>query len=172
MTQLVLVGLMGAGKSAVGALVAACTGRTFVDVDVVIEGRTGKTVRVLWEEGGEAAYRHVESQVVLETLAGQTEVVLAAPGGVVLDPAVRTALAGAFVVWLRAHPATLAARVRGDDHRPLLGEHPREVLAALAEERGALYAEVADVVVDTDDRDAVTVAELVLAALRQRTAAG
>lgn len=172
MTQLVLVGLMGAGKSAVGSLVAASTGRPFVDVDVVIERRTGKTVRALWEEGGEAAYRHIESQVVLETLAGHKEIVLAAPGGVVLDPAVRGGVAGAFVVWLRADPATLAARIRGDDRRPLLGEHPREVLAALAEERGALYADVADAVVETDDRDAETVAELVLAALRQRTAAG
>ena len=65
MKPVVLVGLMGSGKSTVGALVAQRTGRAFVDVDVVIAARTGKTVRELWEEGGEAAYRHLESEAVL-----------------------------------------------------------------------------------------------------------
>ena len=108
MTAVVLVGLMGAGKSSVGSVVAARMGVTFVDVDVAIVGGTGKTVRELWEQGGEPAYRYLESKVVLDTLAEERDVVLAAPGGVVLDPAVRAALADAFVVWLRTNPATLA----------------------------------------------------------------
>jgi shikimate kinase len=161
-----LVGLMGAGKSTVGALVAARSGRTFVDVDDVIASRTGKTVRELWEEGGEGAYRDLESKVVLEALSARPDVVLAVPGGAVLDSAVRAALAGAFVVWLRADPVTLAVRVRHDDHRPLLGDRPREVLATMAQERRGLYAEVADLVVDTDGHDPVSVADVVLDALR------
>ena len=112
MRQVVLVGLMGSGKSSVGALVAARTGRAFVDVDIVIARETGKTVRELWEAGGEAAYRRLESEAVLRVLAGQAPSVLAAPGGVVLDPTVRAALAGHFVVWLRTRPTTLAGRVR------------------------------------------------------------
>jgi shikimate kinase len=167
-TAVVLVGLMGAGKSAVGALVAAATGRSFVDVDIAIAGKTGKTVRELWEEGGEAAYRHLESQAVLDALARSDDVVLAAPGGSVLDPAVRVALGPAFVVWLRADPATLAKRVEHDDHRPLLGDHPLEVLTSMAAERAGLYGAVADMVVDTDGRDAQAVAGEVIDELERR----
>jgi len=163
----VLVGLMGAGKSTVGALVAEKAGLTYVDVDRIIESRTGRTVRELWEQGGEAAYRKLESDVVLETLH-RDDVVLAAPGGVVLDPVVRSALEPAFVVWLRAEPATLAARVHTDDHRPLLGEHPLQVFNEMRDARAGLYAQVADVVVDTDHRDAETVARQILDALAAR----
>ena len=68
MTAIVLVGLMGSGKTTVGRLVAEATGRELVDVDVAITARTGKTVRQLWEEGGEAAYRSLERDEVLATL--------------------------------------------------------------------------------------------------------
>jgi shikimate kinase len=166
MTPVVLVGLMGSGKSTVGALVAKALGLTFVDVDRVIGQRTGKTVRQLWEEGGEAAYRQLESDVVLQTLR-RHDVVLAAPGGAVLDPMVRSALRDAFVVWLRAEPATLAARVHDDDHRPLLGEQPFAVLTKMADERAELYEQVADLVVDTDQEDAETVAAQVVDRIRQ-----
>jgi shikimate kinase len=167
-TAVAIVGLMGAGKSSVGALVASATGRDFVDVDRTIAARTGKTVRELWEEGGEPAYRHLESQVVLETLARGDEVVLAAPGGTVLDPDVRAALGRAFVVWLRADPSTLATRVEHDDHRPLLGDRPLEVLTSMASERSGLYDTVADLVVDTDGLDADAVADKVLDELDRR----
>ena len=155
MTPVVIVGLMGAGKSSVGALVATATGRPFVDVDLAIEAGTGKTVRELWEEGGEPAYRHLESQAVLKTLERGDDVVLAALGA-------------AFVVWLRADPATLATRVEHDDHRPLLGDRPFEVLTSMAAERDSLYGSVADLVVDTDGRDADTVAAAVLDELDRR----
>jgi shikimate kinase len=163
-----MVGLMGAGKSSVGARVGAATGRSLVDVDRAIEQRTGKTVRELWEVGGEPAYRNLESEVVLDTLARDDDVVLAAPGGAILDPAVRAALGPAFVVWLRADPATLASRVEHDNHRPLLGDRPLDVLTAMASERAELYRSVSDLVVDTDGRDAVTVAGAVLDELERR----
>jgi shikimate kinase len=163
-----MVGLMGAGKSSVGARVAAATGRSFVDVDRAIEQRTGKTVRELWEVGGEPAYRHLESEVVLDTLGRDDDVVLAAPGGAILDPAVRAALGRAFVVWLRADPATLASRVEHDDHRPLLGDRPLAVLTSMASERAGLYRSVSDLVVDTDGRDAAVVADTVLEELERR----
>src|ERR1700733_14472658 len=118
---------MGSGKSTVGARVAAATGRTLIDTDAAISTMTGKAVRQLWEEGGEAAYRHMESEVVLEALRGTVPCVIVAPGGVVLDLVVRAALLDAFVVWLRTDPATLAERVRPGDHRPLLADRPLEV---------------------------------------------
>jgi shikimate kinase len=152
---------MGSGKSTVGALVAQRTARVLIDVDAAIVARTGKTVRELWEEGGEAAYRHLESQEVLMSLGSSTPAVLAAPGGVVLDPAVRAALQGALVVWLRTSPSTLAGRVRTGDHRPLLGDRPYEALAAMSESRLHLYEDVATAVIDTDDVAPEALADMV-----------
>jgi shikimate kinase len=168
--QVVLVGLMGSGKSTVGALVAARTGRVFVDVDIVIARETGKTVRELWEQGGEAAYRKLESDAVLRVLAGDTPSVLAAPGGVVLDPTARAALADHFVVWLRTRPTTLAGRVHVGDHRPLLGDKPADVLAVMADERSDLYRQVATATLDTDDRAPDAVAEAVVGLLADQPA--
>jgi shikimate kinase len=165
---LVLVGLMGSGKSTVGALVAQRTGRTLVDVDTVITARMSKTVRELWEEGGEAAYRYLESDVVLEVLREDTPTVLAAPGGVVLDPLVRAALADNLVVWLRTSPSTLAGRVRPGDHRPLLEDRPAETFAAMAEMRSELYREVATAIIDTDDRAPEAIADEVVGLLARR----
>jgi shikimate kinase len=168
--QVVLVGLMGSGKSTVGALVAARTSRVFVDVDIIIARETRKTVRELWEQGGEAAYRELESDAVLRVLAGDVPSVLAAPGGVVLNPAVRAALAGHFVVWLRTSPATLAGRVHVGDHRPLLGDKPADVLAVMADERSVLYRQVATATLDTDDRAPDAVADAVVGLLADQPA--
>ena len=158
---------MGAGKSTVGRLLADATGRELVDVDVVIAARTGRTVRQLWEEGGEAAYRSLESDAVLTAL-GRDDVVIAAPGGVIVDGVVRDALADAFVVWLRAAPPVLGTRVHRGDHRPLLGPDPAGDLATMATDRGALYASVADLTIDTDDRAPEAVLTTVLEHLPDR----
>ena len=168
MKTVVLVGMMGSGKSTVGALVAQRTGRALVDVDAVITARMSKTVRELWEEGGEAAYRYLESDVVLEVLRDDTPTVLAAPGGVVLDPVVRAALADSIVVWLRTSPSTLAGRVRPGDHRPLLEDSPAETFAAMAATRSELYRQVATATIDTDDRAPETVADEVVGLLARR----
>ncbi len=171
MQTLVLVGLMGSGKSTVGALVAQRTGRKFVDVDAVITARMNKTVRELWEEGGEAAYRYLESEVVLEVVREDAPTVLAAPGGVVLDPLVRAALADCVVVWLRTSPSTLAGRVRPGDHRPLLGDEPAEAFAAMAEMRSELYRQVATAILDTDELVPESIADVVLGLLGSNPAA-
>jgi shikimate kinase len=163
---IVLIGLMGSGKSSVGALLAERTGLRLVDVDLEILASTGRTVRELWEEGGEAAYRRLESRVVLETIGSTEATVLAAPGGAILDPAVQAALGETFVVWLRASPGTLSARVRPDDHRPLLEDDPFPVLATMEARRADLYERTADLVVDTDQLDAAAAASVILEALR------
>jgi shikimate kinase len=124
-----------------------------------------KTVRELWEAGGEAAYRYLESEVVLETLREDTPTVLAAPGGVVLDPLVRAALADSLVVWLRTSPSTLAGRVRPGDHRPLLEDRPAQTFAAMAEMRSELYRQVATAIIDTDGRAPESIADEVLGLL-------
>jgi len=164
--HVVLVGLMGVGKSAVGPELAERLDRPYADSDRDIEARTGRTVREIFEEDGEAAFRRLESEVLAEALAEGRPAVVAAAGGVVLDPANRRLLRErAWAVWLRADPAVLATRVGDSDHRPLLRDDPEGTLRRLAAERAPLYAEVADLTVDVDARSAHEVVEEILAAV-------
>jgi shikimate kinase len=162
--HVVLVGMMGAGKTTVGQVVAARLGRRFVDSDELIEARTGQTVREIFETAGEPAFRALETEALIEALDDPTPLVIAAAGGVVLRPENRAALerSDALVVWLSADPAVLADRVRVGDHRPLLGDDPEAVLRRLAPARKEWYEEVADAVVETDHASTDEVVERVL----------
>jgi shikimate kinase len=164
--HVVLVGMMGSGKTRVGEELATRLGVRFVDSDEQIERREGRTVREIFEADGEAAFRKLETDALVEAVGYAERTVIAAAGGVVLDPANRELLRRAgTVVWLRARPEVLAERVREGDHRPLLGEDALGALRQLDAQRASLYAEVADAVLDVDDLspdDAVArVAELV-----------
>lgn len=163
--QIVLVGLMGVGKSTVGRRLADSLGLEFIDVDDVILARTGRTVRQLWQSGGEAAYRDLERDVVLQTLGRDERSVLAAPGGVVMDRDVRRAFVApdVVVVWLRGSLSTLVARAQPGDHRPLLGDKPADVLASMARGRKAYFEEIADTTVDVDGLDPHALTSRVLA---------
>ena len=151
--HLVLVGMMGVGKTTIGTAVAARLGRRFVDSDELIEARAGRTVREIFESDGEPAFRQLETEALVEALADPDPLVIAAAGGVVLRPENRAALehSGAFVVWLKADPSVLAGRVHVGDHRPLLGDDPEAALRRLLPQRVRWYEEVADASVETDD---------------------
>lgn len=160
---------MGAGKTTVGQALARRRGWAFVDSDAEIEARTGRTVAQIWTAEGEQAFRRLESDVLAEALADERRAVVAAAGGVVLDATNRQRLRRAGpVVWLRARPETLAARVASGTHRPLLDLDAAGVLARLARERADLYADVADVTVDVDGLAPEEVADRVDAALDGR----
>jgi len=163
-THLVLVGMMGVGKSTVGRLVAAELDRPLFDSDEMIEQRTGRTVREIWSTDGEAAFRTLETDTLLEALAEPEESVIAAAGGVVLSERNREALASAdaHVVWLLADVDVLLDRVRNGMHRPLLDDDPEGTLRRMHVERAALYQEVADAVVSVDHRSPNDVAKAVL----------
>ncbi len=150
--HIVLVGMMGVGKTTIGTAVAARLGRRFVDSDQLVEDRTGRTVREIFETDGEPAYRVLETEALVEALADPDPLVIAAAGGVVLRAENRAAIvrSGAFVVWLTADPSVLAARVHVGDHRPLLGNDPEAALRRLLPERQHWYEEVADASVETD----------------------
>lgn len=155
--HLVLVGMMGVGKTTTGRRVADALGRRFLDSDDEIERRTGRTVAQIFETDGEAAFRAVETEVLLDALSSPEPAVIAAAGGTVLSEENRRALrGGGTVVWLRAPTELLVSRVAGSTHRPAITDDPAGTLARLAEAREALYAEVADIVVDASlDADAV-----------------
>lgn len=145
--SVVLVGLPGAGKSTVGALLAAELGLDFVDVDRHIEAAQGRTVAAIFAAEGEAAFRALEEQATL-TLLEQNQV-LALGGGAVTNPRIREALGAHQVVWLTVSPEDAHQRVGRGDTRPLLADDPLTRLRALAEERTALYAAVASHTADT-----------------------
>jgi len=163
--RVVLVGMMGAGKTTVGRELAARLGWRFLDTDVLVEEATGSTVAELFATAGEEAFRSEEARQLARALSSEGPAVVSAAGGVVVAPANRAQLASArAVVWLRAAPATLAARVGSGEGRPLLADDPAAALAELDAVRRPLYGEVADVVVDVDDLDASTVVDRILAA--------
>jgi shikimate kinase len=163
-THLVLVGMMGVGKSTVGRMVAAELDRPLFDSDEMIEERTGRTVREIWATDGEPAFRTLETDTLLEALAEPEPSVIAAAGGVVLSERNREALqtADARVVWLMADVDVLADRVRNGGHRPLLDDDPEATLRRLYAVRAPLYQEVADAIVSVDHRSPTEVAKAVL----------
>ena len=164
-THLALIGLMGSGKSAVGAVLAERLGLPLVDVDDEIQARTGKSVRELWEQGGEGAYRPLERAIVLEALAPGPGRVLAAPGGVAVDPTAAAALAQSHVavVYLRAEPRLLAERIRADPQpRPLLGASPEAALTLMHRQRDAWYQSIADRVEEVRGTDPTMTAQRLL----------
>lgn len=162
--HVVLVGMMGAGKSTVGRVLAARLGREVCDSDVMIEAQTGRTVREIFAAEGELAFRALETAALVDALADPQPRVIAAAGGVVLAEANRAALRAsqAQVVWLSAHIDTLVARVLNGVHRPLLDGDPEAALRQLAAEREPLYREVADAIVSVDGRSVDEVVEAVL----------
>jgi shikimate kinase len=170
--HLVLIGMMGVGKSSVGRSLASRLGRPFVDVDRLVEKRAGKTVAEIFAADGEPAFRALESETVREVLDSGVWAVVAFGGGAVLDPANRrVARETALVVWLQAPAEELARRVmssqrRSGAARPLLAsDEPAEtVLDGLARQREEAYRATAHVVVDTAGRTPGQVARAVLAA--------
>jgi shikimate kinase len=162
---LVLVGLMGAGKTSVGRRCAERLGRRFVDTDEVVEASHGATVADIFASEGEEAFRALERDAVASAAASADPLVIACGGGAVLDAGSRERLRETgTVVWLRADPETLGARVgRQPGTRPLLADGPATAtLEALAVARADAYAAAAHAVVDTDGRTQDEVADAVL----------
>ncbi len=145
-----LVGLMGAGKTTVGRLLAKRLGMRFVDSDHEIEARTGATISWIFEIEGEESFRRREVETIRD-LTGRSGVVLATGGGAVIHPENRKHLkARGTVIYLRASVNNILQRTMHDKSRPLLQtENRKEKLEELARQRDPLYREVADIIVDT-----------------------
>ena len=161
-----LVGLMGAGKSAIGKRLALRLGLPFVDADDAIELAAGCTIGEIFEKYGEGEFRSGERRVIARLL-DEPPHVLSTGGGAYMDPETRALMrAKAITVWLRADLDVLFDRVRKRTHRPLLRQgDPREILANLMNQRYPIYAE-ANIVVDSTAQPADRTTEQTIAALR------
>jgi shikimate kinase len=167
--SLYLVGMMGAGKSTVGRLLARRLKLRFFDCDHEIERRCGVKIPLVFEIEGEAGFRAREAETVAE-LSELSGIVLATGGGAVLLEENRRRLAArGTVIYLRARPEDLYSRVRNDRNRPLLATaDPLRRLRELHAERDPLYASIADVVIDTGKQTVQALARELVSRLGER----
>ncbi len=164
--HILLVGMMGSGKSTVGHLLARQLGWAYRDSDEDVEATTGLTVPELMNRDGEAAFRRAEADVLARACTMEEPVVVSAAGGSVLSADNRRLLReSGTVVWLRARPETNARRVGDGRGRPLLGNDPPGALVRLFAERAPFYAEVAHVVIDVDQLTPGAVVDRILEAV-------
>jgi shikimate kinase len=162
--RILVVGMMGAGKTTVGRAVAGRLGWRYYDNDELLHRAVGKDTRSVQEDDGEAALRRAESAALTIALTESGPLVAGVAGGVVTDPLDRARLRdGGFVVWLRADVDTLARRVAGTD-RPWLGDDPEAAMTHLYAGRADLYASVATLVIDVDALPPEVLAERIVAA--------
>ncbi len=165
---LVLVGMMGAGKTSVGKRLALALGLPFRDADEEIERAAGRSISEIFAERGESEFREGERRVIARLLE-EAPHVLATGGGAFVHPDTRAAVARkGFSIWLKAEPEILARRVGRKDTRPLLkGQDARQVLRELLAKREPSYSQ-ADLVVESADAPHQATVETILAALRAR----
>jgi len=156
MSAFVLVGVPGAGKSTVGKLLAQKLNIPFVDTDVAIEIRAGKSVSDIFVDDGEAAFRALETQTIADELQAES-VVLALGGGALGSAETRERLHGHTVIWLQATLSHAVGRVGMNRNRPLLLGNVRGQLSELMAAREPIYREAATIVIDTSDLTPVQV---------------
>jgi shikimate kinase len=162
---IVLVGLMGAGKSSIGRLLAARLGLEFVDADAEIESAAGATIEEIFETHGEAFFRSGERRVIDRLLAGPVRVIATGGGAFIDDDTRRKIKAAGLSIWLKADTETLLKRVSRRGGRPLLkGGDPRQVMSELMAGRNPFYAE-ADITVETSENPPTEVTDRVIAAV-------
>jgi len=164
-----LVGPMGAGKSTIGRQLARSLNLVFVDSDREIETRTGVDIPLIFELEGETGFRKREREMIDE-LTRHPGIVLATGGGAVLAPLNRQNLASrGQVIYLHASVEQQLKRTAHDHNRPLLQtENPKLKLQELMETRDPLYREIADLIVETDDRKVRDVVQQLVKSIEQR----
>ncbi|PZP44494.1 MAG: shikimate kinase [Agrobacterium fabrum] len=162
--NIVFVGLMGAGKSAVGRMVAQQLRVPFIDTDVEIERVSRMTISELFATYGEEEFRALETRVIKRLLRGGPKVISTGGGAFINDNTRRHITRGGISLWLKADLEVLWERVNKRDHRPLLKtENPKATLAALMEKRYPIYAEADMTIESRDVRKEIIVTEVLTA---------
>ncbi len=158
LNNIYFIGLMGAGKTTIGRLLAKQLRRDFYDSDVEIERKTGVKIPLIFELEGEAGFRKRETAVI-EELSQLNNVIIATGGGAVLQPENRTFLkSSGKIIYLRGKVSDLYHRTRHDKSRPLLqGCNIKQKLEQLYHDRNPIYTALADYVVDTGAQSALDI---------------
>lgn len=154
--NLYLIGYRGSGKTTVARLASALLKRPWIDADEEIERRAGKTIREIFADSGEESFRELESQVLADLAVGPNRIVALGGGVILREPNRQLLRRSGKVIWLRARPETLLARIQADpttaDRRPqLTSAGGLAEIERLLAERTPLYAACADYVVDVDE---------------------
>ncbi len=168
-TNIALIGFMGAGKTAVGRLLAKKLGKKLVELDNLIELKAGKPIPDIFHEDGEAAFRQLEIEVTREVASSRNQVI-ACGGGVVLNQInIGRLKEEGIVVYLAASPEVILQRVSDDSSvRPLLENNNKALtIRELLRFRQPLYERAADIRIDTSEMDVETVAEQIIARLEE-----
>jgi len=164
--HIVLIGLMGAGKSTVGRVLARRLRLPFTDADEAIEAAAKRSISDIFADYGEAEFRRLEREVIARLLANEQQHVIATGGGAPMDPDTRARIkAHAISVWLRVKLGTLAARTERRGKRPLLADgEVKETLRRLLAEREPVYSQ-ADLIVDGGSGPPERTVDAILAAI-------
>jgi shikimate kinase len=158
--RVVLIGMMGSGKSTVGRLLAQRTGWAFLDNDELMQRLFGATPRQVLAAGDESSLLAAEVRALEAGLAEPPPAIVAAAGGTIVDASARTMLAGAgVVVWVQVTEKTVMERSEGGEHRPWPEADRRAWIRRAIGEREALYRSVADLVLPADDASPASVAD-------------
>ena len=166
-SRIFLVGFMGTGKTVVGKNLAKKLKMKFIDVDVKIENKTGKTVDRIFKEDGEKRFRKYETEVLKE-LVKNNNIVVATGGGIALSLFNRRLMKKkGIVIGLSASASEILKRVRKETHRPLLEGHDKfNRIKELFKKRKKYYNEVSDCIIDTDNLSVKKITSSILNSLR------
>lgn len=170
--SIVLIGMMGAGKSSVGRCLQKRTGLARFDTDEVVASKLGLSISEIFSQHGEDRFREVETQVLVEFASAQSAIIVTGGGIVLREKNVLLLKRLGTVIWLEADEETLFERATRREGRPLLKtENPRSTFSQLLHERAPLYARAADIRVNTTNSTHDEVADIILEDIENRTAA-
>ena len=162
--KIILVGMMGAGKTTIGKLLSNKLGYDFVDLDKIIEEKSGVKINTIFEIEGEAGFREREFQVLRASIEKE-KVIISTGGGIVTNEKSRTHLIknNVFIIYLKANLQTLVSRLKNDNSRPILNvDNKEQVIERILLEREPLYQDLADMTVDSTHMKTIDVVKLII----------
>ena len=163
-SKIILVGMMGAGKTTIGKLLSNKLDYDFIDLDKIIEEKSGVKINTIFEIEGESGFRERELQVLNDSIL-KDKVIISTGGGIVTNEKSRTQLIkhNALIIYLKANHQTLCNRLKNDNSRPMLNvDNKEQVIERILEEREPYYQDLADMEVDTSKMKSIDVIKFII----------
>ena len=163
-SKIILVGMMGAGKTTIGKLLSNKLNYNFFDLDKIIEEKSGVKINTIFEIEGESGFRERELQVLNDSIL-KDKVIISTGGGIVTNEKSRTQLIknNALIIYLKANLQTLCNRLKNDNSRPMLNvDNKEQVIEKILQEREPYYQDLADMDVDTSQMKSIDVIKFII----------